>query len=125
MAQSLNTKVDLTINATSYMGMATYGKVMVGDNAFEFYNDKNVEDYIQIPWQEINFVSASVILKGRWIPRFAIITKTNGTYTFSSRDNKSLLRAIQGYVDAQRMVKSLSFFDVIKRGGKALIPNRK
>ncbi|MEG0528086.1 DUF956 family protein [Amedibacillus sp. YH-ame10] len=125
MAQSLNTKVDLTINATSYMGMATYGKVMIGDKAFEFYNDKNVEDYIQIPWQEINFVSASVILKGRWIPRFAIITKTNGTYTFSSRDNKRLLRAIQGYVDAQRMVKSLSFFDVIKRGGKALIPNRK
>ncbi|MEG0736381.1 MAG: DUF956 family protein, partial [Longicatena sp.] len=98
MAQSLNTKVDLTINATSYMGMATYGKVMIGDKAFEFYNDKNVEDYIQIPWQEINFVSASVILKGRWIPRFAIITKTNGTYTFSSRDNKRLLRAIQGYV---------------------------
>ncbi|MGX8835687.1 DUF956 family protein [Amedibacillus sp. YH-ame6] len=125
MAQSLNTKVDLTINATSYMGMATYGKVMIGDKAFEFYNDKNVEDYIQIPWQEINFVSASVILKGRWIPRFAIITKTNGTYTFSSRDNKRLLRAIQGYVDARRMVKSLSFFDVIKRGGKALIPNRK
>lgn len=30
MVQSLNTKVDLTIQATSYLGMANYGKVMVG-----------------------------------------------------------------------------------------------
>ena len=49
MVQSLNKKVDLTINATSYLGMANYGKVLVGDEAFEYYNDKNVNDYIQIP----------------------------------------------------------------------------
>ena len=30
MVQSLNKKVDLTINATSYLGMANYGKVLVG-----------------------------------------------------------------------------------------------
>ena len=42
MVQSLNTKVDLTIKATSYLGLATYGKVMVGDKAFEFYNEKNI-----------------------------------------------------------------------------------
>ena len=52
MVQSLNKKVDLTINATSYLGMANYGKVLVGDEAFEYYNDKNVNDYIQIPWSE-------------------------------------------------------------------------
>mgnify|MGYP000423528188 CR=1 FL=1 len=40
MVQSLNKKVDLTINATSYLGMANYGKVLVGDEAFEYYNDK-------------------------------------------------------------------------------------
>ena len=33
MVQSLNKKVDLTINATSYLGMANYGKVLVGDEA--------------------------------------------------------------------------------------------
>ena len=32
MVQSLNTKVDLTIQATSYLGMANYGKVMVGES---------------------------------------------------------------------------------------------
>ena len=34
MVQSLNTKVDLTVNATSFMGLANYGKIMVGDKAF-------------------------------------------------------------------------------------------
>ena len=50
MVQSLNTKVDLTVKATSYLGLANYGEVMIGDKAFEFYNEKNIRDYIQIPW---------------------------------------------------------------------------
>lgn len=29
MVQSLNTKVDLTVKATSYLGLANYGEVMV------------------------------------------------------------------------------------------------
>ena len=49
MAQSQNSVVDLTIPATSYHGLATYGNVMIGNKAFEFYNEKNPEDYIQIP----------------------------------------------------------------------------
>ena len=69
MVQSLNTKVDLTVKATSYLGLANYGEVMVGDKAFEFYNEKNIRDYIQIPWEEVNCVMASVMFKGKWIPR--------------------------------------------------------
>ena len=38
MVQSLNKKVDLTINATSYLGMANYGKVLVGDELFKLHN---------------------------------------------------------------------------------------
>lgn len=125
MAQSMNAKVDYTISATSYMGVATYGKVMVGDKAFEFYNDKNVEDYIQIPWDEIDHVAASILFKGKWIPRFAIVTKSNGTFSFSSRDNKRVLSAMKNYVDANRLVRSLSFFEVIKRGVKAIFTRKK
>ena len=125
MAQSLNSKVDLTLRATSYLGMPKYGNVIVGDKAFEFYNEKNVSDYIQIPWEEVDYVVASVIFKGKWIPRFAIITKKNGNFTFSTRDNKALLRAINKYVDSDHMVRSLSFFGVIKRGLKNLIPGSK
>ena len=40
MAQSQNTKVDFSIKATSLNGLTNYGDVMVGDKAFEFYNEK-------------------------------------------------------------------------------------
>ena len=99
MVQSLNKKVDLTINATSYLGMANYGKVLVGDEAFEYYNDK-------------------------WIPRFAVVTKNNGNFIFSTRDNKKTLRAVRNYVDPNNMVRSLSFFQVISRGLKSLFKRK-
>lgn len=120
MVQSLNTKVDLTIKATSYLGMANYGEVMIGDKAFEFYNEKNINDYIQIPWEEVSCVMASVMFKGKWIPRFAVVTKNNGNFTFSTRDNKALLRAVNKYIPSEKLVRSLSFFQVIGRGVKSL-----
>lgn len=125
MVQSLNTKVDLAVKATSYLGLPSYGKVMIGDKAFEFYNERNVKDYIQIPWEEVDYVVASLILKGKWIPRFAIMTKKNGNYTFSTRENKALLRTMKKYVDANHIVRSLGFFDVIKRGVKNLFVRKK
>ena len=124
MVQSLNTKVDLTIKATSDVGLTNYGKIMVGDNAFEFYNDKNVRDYIQIPWKEVDYVMASVMFKGKWIPRFAVVTKKNGKFIFSSRDNKALLRAVNKYVASENLVRSLSFLDIIKRGIKSLFSKK-
>ena len=124
MVQSLNKKVDLTINATSYLGMAKYGKVLVGDEAFEYYNDKNVNDYIQIPWSEVTEIMASVMFKGKWIPRFAVVTKNNGNFIFSTRDNKKTLRAVRNYVDPNNMVRSLSFFQVISRGLKSLFKRK-
>lgn len=120
MAQSLNTKVDITIQGTSYLGISDYGKVMIGDKAFEFYNDRNVEDYIQIPWEEVDYISASVMFGGKWISRFAIFTKQNGHFSFSTRDNKKTLRAINRYIESNRLVRSMTFFQVIKRGVKSL-----
>ena len=124
MVQSLYKKVDLTFNATSYLGMANYGKVLVGDEAFEYYNDKNVNDYIQIPWSEVTEIMASVMFKGKWIPRFAVVTKNNGNFIFSTRDNKKTLRAVRNYVDPNNMVRSLSFFQVISRGLKSLFKRK-
>lgn len=120
MAQSLNAKVDYTVPATSFLGLASYGNVMIGDKAFEFYNEKNVNDYIQIPWEEINYIMGSVNFRGKWISRFAIVTKENGTFTFSTRDNKATLRAINRYIESERLVKSLTFFQVVGRGLKRL-----
>lgn len=120
MVQSLNTKVDLVMDATAFTGLADYGKIMIGDKGFEFYNSRDSRKYIQIPWKEVDYVIASVILKGKWIPRYAIRTKKNGTYTFSSKDAKKVLRAVRNYVDPDHMVQSLSFFDVVKRGVKSI-----
>ncbi len=120
MVQSINTKVDLVIEATSYHGLTTYGKIMVGDKGFEFYNDHNINDYIQIPWEEINYIAASVIFKGKFIPRYAIQTKNNGSFSFASREPKRVLRAINQYIPSERMLRSLSIFDVTKRRIKSL-----
>ena len=120
MAQSQNTKVDYVVKAGSFLGLNSVGKIMIGDKAFEYYNDRNVEDYIQIPWEEIDYISASVLFN-KWIDRFVIFTKRNGHYSFSARKNKELLRAMRKYVSEDRMFKSLSFFQVIGRGLKALL----
>ena len=120
MVQSINTKVDLTINATSYLGIAEYGKIMIGDKGFEFYNERDARKFVQIPWEEVDYVIASVMFKGKWIPRFAIQTKRNETYSFSSKKPKMVLKAIREYVEPSHMVKSLSLVDVIKRGIKGI-----
>lgn len=120
MVQSINSKVDLVIEGTSFLGLTDYGKIMIGDRGFEFFNDRDVNKYIQIPWDEVNLVIASVMFKGKWIPRFAIETKKSGTYTFSSKKTKAVLRAINQYIDSDHMVQSLSFFQVIRRGLKNL-----
>ncbi|MCC5438166.1 DUF956 family protein [Clostridium botulinum] len=120
MVQSLNTKVDLVIDATAFTGLADYGKIMIGYKGFEFYNSRDPHKYIQIPWEEVEYVIASVLFKGKWIPRYAIRTKKNGTYTFSSKEAKKVLRAVRNYVDPDHMVHSLSFFDVVKRAVKSI-----
>ncbi|WP_152658438.1 DUF956 family protein [Oceanobacillus sp. CFH 90083] len=118
MVQSINTKVDLVIKGTSHIRISDYGQIMIGDKGFEFYNNRDVHKYIQIPWEEVDYVIASVMFKGKWIPRYAIQTKRNGTYTFSSKDPKRVFRAMREYVDPNRMVQSLSAFEVIKRNFK-------
>ena len=120
MVQSMNTKVDLVENATSFLGFTDYGKIMLGDKGFEFYDDRKASNFIQIPWEEIECVVTSVMFKGKWIPRFAIKTKKDGTFTFSAKDPKKVLRGIREYIGPDKIVKSLSFFEVIKRSGKSI-----
>ena len=120
MAQSQNSSVDLAIKATSFQGLTTYGDVMVGNAAFEFYNERNPEDYIQIPWDQVDYV-ADEVLPGKKIARFAIFTKENGHFSFSTRDNKATLRAMRAYVPEDRLQRSPSFADVMKAGAKSLL----
>lgn len=119
MVQSLNTKVDLVMDATAFTGLTDYGKIMIGNKGFEFYNNRDVQKFIQIPWEEVDYVIASVMFKGKWIPRYAIQTKKQGTFTFSSKQPKKVLKVIRNYVEPSHMVQSLGFFDRIKRAIKS------
>ena len=112
MAQSQNTKVDFSIKATSLNGLTNYGDVMVGDKAFEFYNEKNKEDFIQIPWEEIDYISASVYFNKK-IARFAIFTKNNGHFTFSTRDNVKTLQVVGNHFPKEKMYRSPTFLSLI------------
>lgn len=125
MVESINTKVDLVESATSFLGLSDYGKIMIGDKGFEFFNDRDPKKFIQIPWEEVDYVLTSVMFKGRWIPRFAIQTKKNGTFTFSAKDAKKVLRGIRVYIDPDRIVKSLSFFEVLQRSVKNIFTKNK
>ena len=84
MAISLNTKVLFMTKANSLTGMIgnKNGDVLVGDKAFEFYNSRNPEDYIQIPWEEIVRVRAQLFFKDKYIRGFFIDTKSAGSYNF-------------------------------------------
>lgn len=120
MVQSLNTQVDFITDATAFTGLTDYGKIMIGDKGFEFYNSRDSRKFVQIPWEEVDYVIASVMFKGKWIPRYAIQTKKNGTFTFSSKQPKKVLKEMQEYVAPDHMVQSLGFFDVIKRAFRSL-----
>ncbi|WP_047998907.1 DUF956 family protein [Lactiplantibacillus herbarum] len=118
MVESLNTKVELVIKGNSHLGMTDYGQIMIGDRGFEFYDERNARNYIQIPWVEVESVVVSVMFKGRWIPRYALKTKKNGMYSFSSKDPKRVLRVVRQHVKPEKIVRSLTFFDVVKRALK-------
>ena len=124
MVQSINTKAELVMDATSHLGLPEYGKIMIGDKGFEFFNDRDPHKFVQIPWEEVDYVIASVLFRGKWIPRYALKTKRNGTYIFASKDPKEVLRTVRKYVDPNHMVQSLSFFDVVKRGVKSMFKGK-
>ncbi len=116
MAQSLNSQVDLTTKGTFFAGLTSTGSIMVGNKAFEFYDDRNVEKYVQIPWDQVDRLEASVLFNGKIISRFVFFLKNGKYLSFSAKDNKKTLRAVAKYIPSDQMLQSLSFFDVFKRG---------
>lgn len=113
MIKSQNKNIDLSIKGSFLKGMGSYGDILIGDRAFEYYNEKNVRDYIQIPYDQIRLVTASVYFNKK-ITRFAIHTKSNGDFVFSSKDNKKVLRALNKYLPDEKLRQSLKVKDYIK-----------
>ena len=50
MAQSLNKVIDIQTTGTSYLSIqGKVGKFLVGDQALEFYSDRNIEELYSNP----------------------------------------------------------------------------
>ena len=114
MVESQNTKIDFKTKANYLGGLTSRGDLLVGNKAVEYYNEKNVRDFIQIPYTEIKMVTAAVIFNKK-ITRFAIHTKTSGDFIFNSPENKAILRAINKYLPDDKLRRSLTVWESIKR----------
>lgn len=114
MVESQNTKIEYQTKANYLGGFTSHGDLLVGNRALEYYNERNVRDFIQIPYTEIKMVTASVFFKKK-ITRFAIHTKKNGDFIFNSPDNKAILRALNKYLPDDKLRRSLTVWDYLKR----------
>ena len=108
MAISMNTKVLFTTKANSLNGMFgnKNGDVLIGDNAFEFYNSRNPEDYIQLPWNEIIRVRAQLFFKDKYIRGFFIDTKNAGTYNFVVKNAGKTLKTMRDFLGNEKIVRN-------------------
>ena len=97
MAQSLNSTVELTTTGVSYLGMGgKVGKFLLGNKGLEFYSDANVEDYIQIPWENIEKIGANVS-RNKVSRHFEVFTD-KGKFLFASKDSGKILKVARQHI---------------------------
>ncbi|AXQ79474.1 DUF956 family protein [Streptococcus chenjunshii] len=124
MAQSLNTKVDYSGKGVSYLGFGgKVGKFLIGDKALEFYNDNNVEHYIQIPWSSINQIGANVSQKK--ISRHFEIFTDKGKFLFASKDSGKILKIAREHIGNDKVVKLPTLLQTIGQSLKKIFNSKK
>ncbi|MGT2930569.1 DUF956 family protein [Streptococcus dentasini] len=124
MAQSLNTKVELTTTGVFYLGMGNkVGKYLIGDKALEFYNDKNPEDYIQIPWTSVDKIGANV--SGKKISRHFQVFTEQGKFLFASKDSGKILKIAREQVGNDKIVRLPTLLQKIGSNLKNLVSRKK
>ena len=50
------------------------------------------------------------------IARWAVFTVGGANYSFSTRDNRAALRAIRDHIGGEKILRSATFFGVIRAG---------
>ena len=123
MAQSLNKTVEFHTTGVSYLGVGgKVGKMLLGNAAFEFYADTNVENYIQIPWAEIEQIGANV--SGHKISRhFEIFTKES-KFLFASKDSGKILKIAREKLGNDKVVKLPTLLQTIGQKIKNLFAKK-
>ena len=98
------------------------GKFLVGDHALEFYSDRNVEDYIQIPWSSINQIGANV--SGRKVSRHFEVFTDQGKFLFASKDSGKILKIAREKLGNDKVVKLPTLVQIIGRKIKNLFAKK-
>lgn len=112
MAQSLNKTVDYQTTGMSYLGFGgKVGKFLVGDKALEFYKNTNVEDYIQIPWDNIIAIGANV--SHRKVSRHFQVVTDKGKFLFSSKDSGQILKYARQKLGNDKVIKLPTLIQII------------
>ena len=116
MAISMNSKVIFSTKANSLSGIFgnKSGNILIGNKAFEFYNARNPEDYIQIPWDEIEKVRAQLFFKDRYIRGFFIDTKNSGSFNFIVKNAGKCLKEMRTFVGNDNIVRNKPLFSLKK-----------
>ena len=105
MVQSINTRADFTTEAIVYVGFPKYGKIMMGDKAMEFYNDKNVADTMQFPWAAIKSVEAHVSKSNKIDRNFYLVLKNGHKIRFSSNESGKILKLIREQIGNDKVLR--------------------
>ena len=123
MAQSLNKVIDIKTTGTSYLSIqGKVGKFLVGDQALEFYSDRNIEDYIQIPWSSVNQIGANV--SGRKVSRHFEVFTDQGKFLFASKDSGKILKIARKKIGNEKVVKLPTLLQIIGRKIKNLFAKK-
>ena len=123
MAQSQNKTVEFHTTGVSYLGVGgKVGKILVGDVAFQFYADANVEDYVQIPWKEIEQIGANV--SGRKVSRHFEILTDKSKFLFASKDSGKILKIAREHLGNEKVIKLPTLIQTIGARLKGLFAKK-
>ncbi|MBF0778493.1 DUF956 family protein [Streptococcus cuniculi] len=123
MVQSQNKVVDLQTTGVSYLGVGgKVGKFLIGDKALEFYADANVEDYIQIPWENVQQIGANV--SGKTVSRHFQVFTDSGKFLFASKDSGKILKEARGHLGDEKVVKLPTLLQTIGQFFKNLFAKK-
>jgi manO len=116
LAVSLNTKALFVTKGNFLSGGFgnKRGDILIGDRAFEFYNIRNTEDCIQIPWEEIEKVRAQIFFNDRYIRGFFIDTKKSGSFNFVVVKAGKSLKVMRDFLENEKIVRSKPLFSLKK-----------
>ena len=123
MAQSLNKTVLLKTTGLSYLSLSgKVGQFLIGDHALEFYSDRNVEDFIQIPWSNIHQIGANVS-RSKVSRHFEVFTD-QGKFLFASKDSGKILKIAREKLGNDKVVKLPTLIQIIGQKIKNLFAKK-